>query len=301
MTVRAVDRSTFTPARRRALWHGLIIAGLVFNATLLVFWLPDLFIWIDAVAWRSLDVANPYASAQGAIDRIGAFLYPPPAVYLFAPLAWLPWAVFAPLFLGLNLAAVVLLTGRRAAIALLAFPPVLLELLNGNIHLLMAAAIWLGFRWPAAWSFVLLTKVTPGVGALWFAFRREWRSFAIAVAVTGVICLVTFIATPTLWMDWFGLMVGATPRPSLLPPLLVRVPAAIALIWFAARTDRAWLVPVACLLAMPTIWIQSTALLLASFPLYWERERFRTGARPLAATTARNATLVRAPEPEGNA
>jgi hypothetical protein len=169
------------------------------------------------------------------------------------------------------------------------------------VHLLMAAAIWLGFRWPAAWSFVLLTKVTPGVGALWFAFRREWRSFAIAVAVTGVMCLVTLVAAPTLWLDWFRLMMSATPVPSLLPPLIVRVPAAVVLIWFAARTDRAWLVPVACLLAMPTIWIQSTALLLASFPLYWERERFRTGARIAEATSARSTTLVRAPEPEGRA
>ncbi len=290
-----------TPVRSRALWHGLVMAGLVFNATLLLFWLPDLFIWIDAVAWRSLDVANPYASAQGAIDRIGAFLYPPPAVFVFAPLAWLPWSVFAPLFLGLNLAAVVLVTGRRAAVALLAFPPILLELLNGNIHLLMAAAIWLGFRWPAAWAFVLLTKVTPGVGVLWFAFRREWRSFAIALAVTGVICLMTFIAVPALWLEWFGLMVGATPRPSLLPPLVVRVPVAVALIWFAARTDRAWLVPVACLVAMPTLWIQSTALLLASFPLYWERERFRARSKAIEATAARNTGLVRSPESEGRA
>ena len=28
-------------------------------------------------------------------------------------------------------------------------------------------------RWPAAWAFVLLTKMTPGIGLLWFAFRRD--------------------------------------------------------------------------------------------------------------------------------
>ena len=42
-------------------------------------------------------------------------------------------------------------------------------------------AIVLGFRWPFTWAFVLLTKVTPGVGLLWFAVRREWRSLAIAL------------------------------------------------------------------------------------------------------------------------
>lgn len=300
MTARAPNRPTITPAQRRAIWHGLAVAGMVFNATVLVFWLPRLFVWIDAVAWRSLNVADPYASAQGTIDSIGAFLYPPPAVFLFAPLASLPWAVFAPLFLGLNLAAVAVLTGRWAPLALVAFPPVLLELLNGNIHLLMALAIWLGLRWPAAWSFVLLTKVTPGVGVVWFAVRREWREFAIAVGVTGVICLLSLAATPALWSDWIGLMVSVSPVPSLVPPLVVRVAAAIALVWVAAHTDRAWIVPFACLLAMPTIWIQSTALLLAVFPLYWERERFRR-ARPNEVTSARGATLVRATEPEGRA
>ena len=50
------------------------------------------------------------------------------------------------------------------------------ELAGGNISLLLAVAIVVGFRWPAAWAFVLLTKVTPGIGLLWFVVRREWRS-----------------------------------------------------------------------------------------------------------------------------
>ncbi len=64
----------------------------------------------------------------------------------------------------------------------------------GNVHMLLALAIVLGFRWPATWSFVLLTKVTPGIGLLWFAVRREWRSLAIALGATAV--LVTLSAGP---------------------------------------------------------------------------------------------------------
>ncbi len=45
----------------------------------------------------------------------------------------------------------------------------------------MAAAIALGFRYPATWAFVLLAKVTPGIGLLWFLVRREWRNLAIAL------------------------------------------------------------------------------------------------------------------------
>ena len=69
--------------------------------------------------------------------------------------------------------------------------PVSQEILIGNIHLLLAAAIVLGFRWPGTWAFVLLTKVTPGVGLLWFAVRREWRSLGIALGATAAIVAVS--------------------------------------------------------------------------------------------------------------
>jgi Glycosyltransferase family 87 len=300
VTAAETRRPVLTNTQRRAVWHGLALAGLVFNATLLLFWSQDLFLWIDATAWRSLDVADPYAAANGAIDTIGAFIYPPPAVFLFAPLAWLPWAVFAPLFLGLNLAAVVLLTGRWSPVALVAFPPVLLELLNGNIHLLMAAAIWLGFRFPVAWAFVLLTKVTPGIGVLWFAARGEWRSFVTAVLATGAICVTTLVLVPNLWAEWISLVSGAAPVASALPSLPIRLVIAAALVLFAARTDRAWLVPLASLIAMPTVWLQSTAILTACFPLYWERERFQTRARA-TRSSVQPTTIVGATQSEGHA
>ncbi len=46
----------------------------------------------------------------------------------------------------------------------LVLPPVFFEVLVGNVHLLYAAAIVLGFRHPWTWSLMILTKVTPGVG-----------------------------------------------------------------------------------------------------------------------------------------
>ena len=67
---------------------------------------------------------------------------------------------------------------------LFAFPPVALELYHGNVHLLIAAAIALGFSYPWTWSFVLLTKVTPGLALVWFAVRREWPD-GVAVHRSG--------------------------------------------------------------------------------------------------------------------
>ena len=53
------------------------------------------------------------------------------------------------------------------------------------------------------------------------------------------------------------------------------LPIAAAVVLFAGRTDRAWLVPVGVVIAMPTIWLQSTAILTACFPLWAERARWR--------------------------
>ena len=65
-------------------------------------------------------------------------------------------------------------------------PPIASEISLGNIHAFIGVLVIVGFRWPAAWSLILLTKVTPGVGLLWFVFRREWRNLGIALAATAV-------------------------------------------------------------------------------------------------------------------
>ena len=89
------------------------------------------------------------------------------------------------------------------ALAWLAFFPVASELYHGNIDLILAAAIVAGFRWPVAWAVVLHTKLTPGIGLLWFAVRREWRPLLIAGAAT--------IVQPILGIIGFS-MLAALPR-----------------------------------------------------------------------------------------
>ena len=55
------------------------------------------------------------------------------------------------------------------------------EMALGNIHLLLALAIAVGFRSPATWAAVLLTKPTLGVCLLWFLLRGDWRRLGIAL------------------------------------------------------------------------------------------------------------------------
>jgi hypothetical protein len=159
---------------------------------------------------------------------------------------------------------VVWLGGRRTLL-LLAFPFVALELYHGNIHLLLAAAIVLGFRHPWTWSLVLLTKSSCGVGLLWFLVRREWRPLGIALGATAVLAGISWLLAPALWAGWIAFLLdspGGTPGgPSVPVPLWVRLPIAAAVVVWGARTDRRWTVLVGSMIALPVLWFTGFAML----------------------------------------
>ena len=50
-------------------------------------------------------------------------------------------------------------------------------------------------------------------------------------------------------------------------PLVIRFPLAVVLLWWAARTDRPWLVPIACMAALPVIWFNGLSMLLGAAAL----------------------------------
>ena len=250
---------------RRALRDGLVLAGLLVGGYLFVVVAPQAkTVGFDAFAYWSMSIDDPYATRIGGL---GAFLYSPVMARIFAPAANLEWPTFLWLWLAGLLATAIWLGGRRW-LWVLAFPPVALELYHGNIHLLIAAAIALGFRYPAAWAFVLLAKVTPGVGLLWFLVRREWRSLGIALGATAALVAISLIFDLRLWQQWIDHeLVGALRQPPDQPyipiPLGVRLPAAALIVAWGARTDRKWTVPLAAALAMPVLWISAFAVLAA--------------------------------------
>jgi hypothetical protein len=286
-----------TPPRRRAVRDGLIVSGLIFNAVFAIFWLPRLHLWIDAEAWWGIDIQNLYGPGENSLALIGAFRYAPAIAWLFLPATWLSWDAFIAVYVAISGLALVLLTRRWALLFLVAFPPVLLELVNGNIHLFLALAVWVGLRWPAAWAFIILTKVTPGVGVLWFAGRRDWRGMAIALGVTAAIIAIGFAVAPGLWFEWLRSLTIASGVPTAtgVPPLWLRLPLATALAYWAGRTGRAWLVPVSVFIGLPILWLQGLAILTASFPLWWERERWQMTSNTFhAASPARVAEVTAA-------
>jgi hypothetical protein len=273
-----LDRAMWRP---RAVRDGLIIAGwLATGFALIVVTSVVHSFGYDAFAYWSIDLNDLYARGLQSNFTLGAFRYAPPSALLFWPLGTLPWWLFLWLWEALLLALVAWLGGRWS-LALLALPAVALELYHGNIHLLIAAAVVLGMRYPAAWSFVLLSKVTPGVGLLWFAVRREWRALGIALGATAVIALFTLLVLPEQWREWVNLLttnVNASQWGSIPPPAWIRLPLAALVVVWGARTDRPWTVAVAATLGLPILWPHGLTVLAAAVPFL--RRGDRAALRP---------------------
>lgn len=260
--------------RLRALRDGAIVAGLLFTAYLFVVVAPRAgTVGFDALSYWIYSIDDPYRITHGTM---GSFVYSPVAARIFQADSLLPWWQFLWLWLGALVATAAWLGGRRWWLAVFAFPPVALELYHGNIHLLIAAAIALGFRYPAAWAFVLVTKVTPGVGLVWFAVRREWRNLAIALGATAVLVAVSLVVDFGLWQQWIDkeLLVSLRQppnQPQIPIPLLLRLPAAAILIAWGGLTNRKWTVPLGAAIAMPVLWVAAFAV-LAALPALDRRE-----------------------------
>jgi Glycosyltransferase family 87 len=209
--------------------------------------------------------AQGYGSLENTPD---AFVYSPPVLLVCRALGQLPWQVFLELYTAAITVGVWILAGPVTLFVVFT-PQVATEITLANIHVFLALVAVFGLRWPALWSFALLTKVTPGVGVLWFAFRGEWRKLAVALGVTAAIALPTMILAPGLWADWIGVLTAGS-RQTDGGPLAIRLPLAVALVWLGAKRDWPWLVPVASMLALPILWsVHGLSMLLGV--LWWAR------------------------------
>ena len=259
-------------ATRKQLWlAATLMLAVIFDAwlvTLMPQWTPGTDLY---AAWK-INLADPWAGAASSMLGIGVFRHSPVIAQIASLFGGIPWLAAQLGFLAVQLAAIVLIAGKRWPYVVL-FPGVFWNLYFGNVDLLMGVAIVLGFRYPGTWAFLFLTKVTPGIGVLWFAFRGEWRKLGIALATTVVISAVSFVIAPDLWFKWVDALreMAGLPQASFYPPLVVRLVLAVGLTWFAARTDRAWLLPVACLCAVPNPWFVTFAILGASVVLFSRR------------------------------
>jgi hypothetical protein len=265
----SILRNEANPAyRSRQLW---VAAALMLCVIFDVWLVPVMTHWPSGVdlfpAW-SMDLADPWVGSDRWMSGLDLFRHSPAVAQVASLMGWMPWIVAQLGFLAFQIGVIVLMAGRRWPYVVL-FPGVFWNLYFGNVDLLLAAALVAGFRFPGAWALMFLTKISPGIGVLWFAFRGEWRNFGIALATTALIVGFSFALAPDLWFRWIeALQVWARlPQMALVPPLLVRLAVSVLLIWFAARTDRRWMLPIACLIAIPNPWFVTFAILGASIAL----------------------------------
>jgi hypothetical protein len=282
-TTRAYD----APVRDRLLRDGYWILAVVF-VLLRLFAVEPWDDSVDAYAYRTTGAGHYYDAAQTGV--IGAYLYSPAFAQVVQPFTFVSWHVFVAAWTALSFALLWWMLGRLALPSLL-FLPVSFEIISGNVHLLIAACIVAGFRWSAVWALPILTKVTPGVGLLWFLVRREWRPLGIALGSTLAITALSFLLDPEAWRQWIRLLTSSIGDPVVTKgwyvpvPLLIRLPVAAVVIVWGALTDRRWTVPVGVTLALPILWSNGLAVLVAVVPLVPWRFAIKAPAALVSAGT----------------
>ena len=284
-------------AQRPEIWRlvigmSIVLLGAAYARALIHVYKGD-----DYVYWETVHNATGGAAIylNQADVRLHGYLYSPAFIQALWPLLSLPWLVFH----GIWIATLMLITYwlARPWVVLLTFPfifktfgvPILAiprhELDSGNIFLLLTLAVVAGFRWPWTFSFLLLTKATPGVVLLWFVVRREWRNLAIALGCTAVIAAVSFAIAPHLWFDWVNLLRTGSglPEPDFaihFLPLYPRLAIAVVITVLGARTNQRWVLPIAAMLALPFIADTALMMLFGVLPLLRNDPWTRVPARP---------------------
>ena len=257
--------------------------GLGWAVVILIFYTRTTGSPVDAACYYEVVPAGPW-------DPSKCFLYSPPiAQLMLVTQTVIPFDVFYTTLRVLEMIVLAVVAGPAIGPALL-IPAVAIEINATNINLLLVAAVLLGFRYPWTWAFVILTKVTPGIGLLWFAVRREWRHLAIALAATMVIAGVSVVLAPWMWGDYVQAL-AAAPDDS---PYRIwwRLPIAATVVVWGARRDHRWTVIVAVFLAMPRWYFLTPVILVGLFPLVrfprpllWMRWLGRRSRQTAAATS----------------
>ena len=218
-------------------WSGPLSAGLALVGSMVLIgaistwvgrspgWAYDFHAYYDA-ALRFLSAGTPYQaetlSGPFRPGPFGLYLYSPVLAALFVPMTWLGEQGAILVWLGLRVAALVLICGlmpiprqlRLAVFGVAAISaPVLFDLDLGNVSLLVTLAAVLVWRWldrplgGVALAAALVVRPVMAVIAGWWLVRGVWRP-AVATAVAfGALVLVSLVwLRLDLWFSWLTVL-----------------------------------------------------------------------------------------------
>ena len=236
------------------------------------------------IGWRlsGLPLYDPSATSVTPY----AYWYPPPLAQVLVPVAAvLSSDVFDAAWVGLLLICLLAIAGGRpiVALAMAAYVPVAVELWFLNVHLILALLVVLAVRrWPWLFAIGAAIKLAPGLGILYLLLRRRWADALLAIAVGVVILIVSVALNPPAWSGFIATLQSRGPGDisGLLPiPYFARLIVAIVVTVVAGlvrpRIGEPLLV-VAITIALPTLWLDALAVLIAIAPIVASAARSRS-------------------------
>jgi hypothetical protein len=177
------------------------------------------------------DWSRLYTVGEGALDPRYFWRYPPFALYVVAPLAWLPkvWAYLVLAGVEVVALAVSLWLLRRLApfrdmraewlLAIVLSAPMLSTIVTGQSSALImlcivsAASLWTRGHVVGACALLGLLAIKPNWGIVFglLAFvRREWKGAATMAGVVALLCALTLPLGFQVWVDFFGVSMADT-------------------------------------------------------------------------------------------
>ncbi len=204
-------------------------------------------------AGARLNAGQPLYPAGQDVNGPHAYFYPPLFAILFRPLALLPFDAAAAAWEAIVIASLVLTVwwiGLRRretwlALGMLGLPIAwCVAIGQAQVPLTLLTAI------GAPWSIALAAniKLFPGLIALWWIGRREWRALGVFIAWVTGLALIQLLLAPQATLDFLATItlkqVGAVRSfsPYAISPLLwgALVIAGVAIVLRLAPTRWGW-------------------------------------------------------------
>ena len=248
------------------------------------------------LAGQRVLAGQPLYDPTAASNTPYAYWYPPIFAQVLAPItAVVPSALFSIAWIGLMLGCLWWLSGRNllVALAMCAFPPIAVEFVSRNVHLVIAVLLVLGLRrWGGWFSVGAAMKLAPVLGIPYLALRGRVREAVVAALFGFVLLVISVVLAPDLWRQFIDVLRARGPgdASALLPvPYAARFVVGAVLTVIAARIEPRYgepLLVVAVTLALPTLWLTAFATLAAIVPLFREPAplAMRSGMAPVPAT-----------------